>query len=585
MMDDRMHAAMPQGFWLEGLDNGARLDWDAPNMTSPGASVIGYRIDRKAWNSNPDHPINAYGGATIDIFGVATDYSDLGLAYNSVYTYQVRAIVEYDAEHWWNALSPAMKSSVVTNGGEMMYAALSDDAKALVYAAYDLQEGKYPYMIVDEWWDSLDCVKMNDAVSPMVGEPAVGSDDPTHDPRSAYCYMYNDLKVDAKSAVHRAWMNSYNRYAMGVWTYKRTLETAESGGRLAALLDPPSMVRMLSATPACADRVSVMWQAPNDMGTVPATDQNGVYVGPDYIGADDAGREEVGTDATMVTYQVQRMVNNGPWAAVTPVGMTYTDTNVAYENSYKYRVRAMNGAGLYGPWAMVTEDLTEPDEPQMPRSLNVDPVNGTVELQWDPPTDTEGLWRKMADFDRAGDESGNLQYIVQRKVGNGNWQTLPIANPPKMATQYHKYADNFADTLTQAYTDTSPPVGLVSYRVAALVHGCNPSPFNQKDPVTIVAQPLGSATGLSTTTGATAGTVELTWTAGTSSTRHWLAGVKVSDWEAGDFSNMIWRATTGQSSDTVTGLTSGAQYAFTVLSGGANSWDGTWAPIQRVTPN
>ena len=385
MMDDRMHAAMPQGFWLEGLDNGARLDWDAPNMTSPGASVIGYRIDRKAWNSNPDHPINAYGGATIDIFGVATDYSDLGLAYNSVYTYQVRAIVEYDAEHWWNALSPAMKSSVVTNGGEMMYAALSDDAKALVYAAYDLQEGKYPYMSVDEWWDSLDCVKMNDAVSPMGSEPAVGSDDPTNVPRSAYCYMYNDLKVDAKSVVHRAWMNSYNRYAMGVWTYKRTLETAESGGRLAALLDPPSMVRMLSATPACADRVSVMWQAPNDMGTVPATDQNGVYVGPDYIGADDAGREEVGTDATMVTYQVQRMVNNGPWAAVTPVGMTYTDTNVAYGSSYKYRVRAMNGAGLYGPWAMETEDLTEPAEPQMPRSLNVDPVNGTVELQWDPP--------------------------------------------------------------------------------------------------------------------------------------------------------------------------------------------------------
>ena len=158
---------------------------------------------------------------------------------------------------------------------------------------------------------------------------------------------------------------------------------------------------------------------------------------------------------------------------------------------------------------MVMEELTEPDEPQMPRSLNVDPVNGTVELQWDAPTDTEGLWRTMADFDRAGDESGNLQYIVQRKVGNGNWQTLPVANPPKMATQYHKYADNFADTLTQAYTDTNPPVGLVSYRVAALVHGCNPSPYNQKDPVTVVAQPLGSATGLSAAAGATAGTVEL----------------------------------------------------------------------------
>ena len=532
MMGDAVHATMPMDFWLEGLDNGARLDWDAPETVADNAMVVAYQIDRDAWNAMLGHPINMYGDATIKVYAHETDHSDLGLAYETVYTYMVRAVVHYNVEGWWNMLN---------------------------------------------------CVEMNDAVTPTSEEPAVGADTDG----TTYCKMYDNLSAEAMVVVQRAYAGldamEYTYY--GAWSYKRALETAESGGRLEALLDPPTMVRMLSATPACADRVSVMWQAPNDMGTVPATDQNGVYVGPDYIGADDAGREEVGTDATMVTYQVQRMVNNGPWAAVPPVGMTYTDTNVAYGSSYKYRVRAMNGAGLYGPWAVVTEDLTEPAEPQMPRSLNVDPVNGTVELQWDPPTDTEGLWRKMADFDRAGDESGNLQYIVQRKVGNGNWQTLPIANPPTMATQYHKYADNFADTLTQAYTDTSPPVGLVSYRVAALVHGCNPSPFNQKDPVTIVAQPLGSATGLSTTTGATAGTVELTWTAGTSSTRHWLAGVKVSDWEAGDFSNIIWRATTGQSSDTVTGLTSGAQYAFTVLSGGANSWDSTWAPIQRVTPN
>jgi hypothetical protein len=128
-------------------------------------------------------------------------------------------------------------------------------------------------------------------------------------------------------------------------------------------------------------------------------------------------------------------------------------------------------------------------------------------------------------------------------------------------------------------------VGLVSYRVAALVHGCNPSPYNQKDPVTVVAQPLGSATGLSAAAGATAGTVELSWTAGTSSTRHWLAGVKVSDWQARDFSNVIFRATTGQDSDTVSGLDSGQQYAFTVLSGDADGWDNTWATIQYVTPN
>ena len=85
-------------------------------------------------------------------------------------------------------------------------------------------------------------------------------------------------------------------------------------------------------------------------------DENGVYVGPDYIGGDRAGKEEVGQDATSVTYQVERMVNNGPWAPVTPVGRTYTDATWTYEGStYKYRVRAMNGAGLNGPWTVVIE--------------------------------------------------------------------------------------------------------------------------------------------------------------------------------------------------------------------------------------
>jgi hypothetical protein len=226
---------------------------------------------------------------------------------------------------------------------------------------------------------------------------------------------------------------------------------------------------------------------------------------------------------------------------------------------------------------MVTESLTEPAEPQMPSSLNVDPVGGTVELQWDAPVDDAGLWRTQMDFDRTGDASATLQYVVDRKVGSGSWVNI--------STQYHLYADNYVDTLTQAFTDKNPPVGAVSYRVAALVHGCNPSAYNQKDPVDIVAQPLGSATGLSGTAGAATGTVELSWTAGTSSTRHWLAGVKVSDWTAMDFSNVIFRATANNDSDTVSGLDSGEAYAFTVLSGDEDGWDDTWAEIQRVTPN
>ena len=519
-----MHASMPTYYMLQGLDNGARLSWKAPATVAENAMIVGYQIDREAWNAIPDHPINMYGGATINVSAYETDHSDLGLAYATTYTYMVRAKVEYNVEGWWNMLN---------------------------------------------------CVEMNDAVSPREGEPAVGADTDG----TTYCKMYDDLSAGAMTVVQRAYAalpyTAYTYY--GDWSMKRSTTTANSGGRLQALLDPPTMVRNLDLRASCDDSIMITWQQPADFGTVPAADDNGVYVGPDYIGGNRAGKEEVGQDATSVTYQVQRMVGQGSWATVAHAGTTYIDSNVSYGSTYKYRVRAMNEAGLYGPWAMIDESLMEPAQPQMPRSLNVDPVNGTVELQWDAPVDTDGLWRTQADFNRSGDESGNLQYVVERKVGNGGWS--------RIATLKHKYADNFEDTLTQAYTDPNPPVGSVSYRVAALVNDCNISPYNQKDPVTVVAQPLGPATGLSASAGATAGTVELTWTAGISSTRHYLAGIKVSDWTAGDFSNVIFRATSGQSSDTVSGLSGGEQYAFTVLSGDATSWHSDWATIVYATPN
>ena len=98
--------------------------------------------------------------------------------------------------------------------------------------------------------------------------------------------MYDDLSAEAMVVVQRAYAGldpmKYTYY--GEWSYKRALETADSGGRLEALLDPPTMVRGIYALAACEDMVTVSWQAPIDLGTVPAMDQNGVYVGPDYIG-------------------------------------------------------------------------------------------------------------------------------------------------------------------------------------------------------------------------------------------------------------------------------------------------------------
>ena len=277
----------------------------------------------------------------------------------------------------------------------------------------------------------------------------------------------------------------------GSWSRERTTVTADSGGRLAPLLEAPSAVRMLEARAACANSITVSWQEPANFGTVPATDDNGMYVGPDYIGGEGAGKEAVGEDATSVTYKVERMVDSGGWTMVTHTDMTYMDTKpfVTYGKIYNYRVRAMNGAQIYGPWTMVTVDLTDvPSAPNPPRSLNVDPVGNTVELQWDPPLDDADplLWRTRADFDRTGNASDVLEYVIERRHGDDDWDEI--------RTQDHLYADNFADTLTQGYTDVAPPLGSVSYRVAALVDDCNRSPYNQKDPVEVINQaPVGQA--------------------------------------------------------------------------------------------
>ena len=483
MMGAAMHATMPTYFWLEGLDNGARLNWEAPGMVAEHAMVVGYQIDRDAWNELDTHPINMYGGAMIMVYAHETSHSDLGLAYETVYTYMVRAKVHYNVEGWWNM---------------------------------------------------LDCVEMNDAVSPTGDEPAVGADTDG----TTYCKMYDDLSAEAMVVVQRAYAAldpmAYTYY--GEWSIKRTTETADSGGRLAALLDPPTMVQDIDAIAACANMVTVSWQGPSYLGTVPAMNQRGVYVGPDYIGADDAGREEVGTDARSVTYQVQRMVNNGPWATVAHTDMMYIDRDVEYaeagmpHNVYKYRVRAMNGmrgAGLYGPWTMVTETLTEPDRPLRPGS----PVakhetdasgNSIIALNWDAPDDTgTDLWRSLADIGGMN-KSKSLSYRVERRIGDGAWvilareqahQYIPGETPAEAINHFHK--QKFVDSDTNAIRAAN-----VAYRVAATVYACNQSEWISVDEVEGTPQlTLGTPASVTATSRA-AGAITVSYTAGLNATGH-----------------------------------------------------------------
>ena len=98
-----------------------------------------------------------------------------------------------------------------------------------------------------------------------------------------------------------------------------------------------------------------------------------------------------------------------------------------------------------------------------------------------------------------------------------------------------------------------------------------------------VAPALGPATGLTATSNAT-GTVMLSWTAGPGSTRHYVAGIRKSERDAGNYANVIFTAADSNSAHTVTGLTDGAVYLFTVISGNATTWS-TWHDIIEVTVN
>ena len=636
------HATMPTPFQAQALDNGARLSWDPPETVADGSEVVGYRIHRDAWHSNTTHPINMSGDTVFNEITTSTDYFDLGLAYETVYTYQVQAIVEYDVIHWWNNLNCAQmnalagSSSAMGSGFCQPYAALTDAQKVTVGQAYDRFDEMYP---------------------PMA---------------------------------------SYYRYALGALSKPRTVETADSGGRLQPLLDPPTVIKDLNLDPSCADTIMVTWSQPDDFGTVPDTSKDGVYVGPDYIGGKRAGKEEVGVAATSVRYEVQRRVNKGPWMRVSHTDLMYTDTDVEYGHTYEYRVRAINPVNLKSGWVSDSEELIQPPIPNDPRNLRAT-VNdeGSVVLQWTAPEGGTPGWRAddIADGVENGEPSENLSYRIERvdlnnndTVNSGDGMLFGIKPEP------HRYGPRSFDGIPheQTHIDADPHSGRVIYVVTAFQDNCLASEGNSvslnttitgpgapenftataessssitlewdppanagsrgdrlatitgyvvtrtggsvdKEPQSVTgtsysdsglaagttytynvrtvnsfaqtsvtaatasettkvdAPPeppiLGSASGLNASMGSVPGTVQLNWMAGANSTRHWLAGVKVSDWRAGDFSNVIFRATSGQSSDLVTGLDSGEQYAFTVLSGNADSWDNTWAPIRYATPN
>lgn len=198
--------------------------------------------------------------------------------------------------------------------------------------------------------------------------------------------------------------------------------------------------------------------------------------------------------------------------------------------------------------------------------------------------------------------TGLATYTVTATDRNGNLPTDVLDNPATAApgdgirvnvivrtfgnpTVTGLKADgtlNFDNSGQATFTIVMPVDTRLGTKVTIVVSGGNLN-ATKESTYGAVAPALGPATGLTATSNAT-GTVMLSWTAGPGSTRHFVAGVRKSEHEAGNYANIIWTAASSNSAHTVTGLTDGAVYLFTVISGDATRWS-SWHRIVEVTVN
>ena len=412
---------------------------------------------------------------------------------------------------------------------------------------------------------------------------------------------YNTTYSHTVKAVNMYTINDVMGSSMGPDSAPVTTTTATSGGLLLPELAPPSAPMALSTSAACAVSITLRWEAPVDAGKV-APDTVGCPVcsdqTPAHTGGTHAGIQVKPGTAMIVNYMVERSVNGGNWQTLTSTatGLLYNDEDsLAFGNSYNYRVTAMNNAGLYGEASYPRSiSLTEPTVPNVPQSPDADlhaEDASKVLFTWDPPP---GNWRSINDINAIDSKnlSRSLKYHVERRLeGTGDWKRLTVDASGNNAPQVHEYLNNVTkeealrNIQTQAYQDEDIPTsGSYKYRVAALIDGCRLSPWVVTAREVVVTLNLGPASDLSASVGSVPGTVILSWTSGPNSTEHWVAGIKQSDWDAGNYSNVIFTSAQSNSSHSITGLDSGAEYVFTISAGRGGGWS-AWTPLIKVTPN
>ena len=328
------------------------------------------------------------------------------------------------------------------------------------------------------------------------------------------------------SQIGTSTTTSFNNTSLAVGTtYNYRVRATDAAGNLsdysnvaqAITLSPPSVPANLTAVANNASSIGVSWG--------------------------------VSTGATGYTLQRCQGAGCSNFATiVSQAGTTYTDTNLAAGTSYSYRVQATNANGASAFSGTATAVTQTP--PTAPGSLTPSVISTSeIDLTWTASTSTVGL----------------ANYIVQRCQGSGCTNYTQIASFPATTTSYND--TGLAASTSYSYrvqaSDTSGNLSALSNVVSATTQGPPSTPTNL------------------TATAASAGKINLSWNASSSSAG--LANYIVQRCQGAGCTSFSQIGTPTGTSFGDTGLTQGTTYVYQVqakdvngnLSGLSNSASAT----------
>ena len=256
----------------------------------------------------------------------------------------------------------------------------------------------------------------------------------------------------------------------------------------------------------------------------------------------------------MTGYRVERCQGAGctTFAQVAaPAGTSYSDTGLVAATTYRYQVRAIDGAGNLGPYSAVAE-ATTPDTvaPGAPGAVTATAASETaIDVSWGPATDNVGV----------------TGYRVERCQGAACTTFAQVAAPSGTA---------FSDTGLASGTT-------YRYRVRAEDAAGNLGPYTSAASAATLDLQAPTAPGTLAASAVNGSQVGLTWSAATDNVA--VTGYRVERCQGSGCATFVQVGAPTGTTYTDTGLASGATYAYRVRAADAAGNLGPYSNVAEAT--